>query len=138
MTGNQPLTFIIEAGALSCSPPGLTVLVDAATGGFQTDIDISNCPTSLFDGTDATVDVSVNGKVVVTAKPVSPVPHAKYADKVGSADCPVGYDKDPKPASPFSAASIADGPLAGVFSLELEYAPSGLAISLGLRCVLPR
>jgi formylglycine-generating enzyme required for sulfatase activity len=93
-TGKQTLTFTFKKGSATvCSPAGLDVAVtpDPATGSFLAAIPLGGCPSTLFDGSDVTMDVSIGGMTVATGQPVNPVPYAKYADQVGSADCPVGY-----------------------------------------------
>ncbi len=96
VSGPQKLTFAFKKnGAATCSPTGIDVMVtpDPATGNFQAAIPLATCASSLFDGSDVALDVSVGGTMVVTGQPVGPVPYARYADKVGSPDCPVGYDR---------------------------------------------
>ena len=93
-SGMQMLIFTFKkAGATICAPQ-VGVTPSGATGAFNVDIPLTGCPTSLFDGADVTYDVTVGTTVVVTAQPVNPVPYARYADKVGTPDCPVGYDRD--------------------------------------------
>lgn len=90
----QALTFAFKHGALVCTAPADSGPIDAQTGAFHAEIDLAGCPANLFDGSDVTVDVSVGGKLVAADQPVNPVPYAKYADRVGSPDCPLGYARD--------------------------------------------
>ncbi|MEO7328528.1 MAG: SUMF1/EgtB/PvdO family nonheme iron enzyme [Minicystis sp.] len=93
----QTLTFDFKkAGASACAvPPKVAgVMVDLVTHGFRAEIPLDGCPATLFDGGDVTLEISVDGVAGVLATgPVNPVPYAKYADQVGSPDCPVGYGR---------------------------------------------
>ncbi|MFO0761079.1 MAG: SUMF1/EgtB/PvdO family nonheme iron enzyme [Byssovorax sp.] len=106
LPGQHMLSFVLKGpgGAEVCSPPASSVDVDK-NGSFTAEIDASGCKGDPFNGQDLTVEVREGG-VLAGAGPVNPVPYAKYADKVGSADCPVGYEKDPSPPNPFVAGSI--------------------------------
>jgi formylglycine-generating enzyme required for sulfatase activity len=94
----QDVTFDFKdaSSTIKCSKTVTVQAIDAQTGRFAADIDVGACAGSdgLFDGADLTLDVTVNGTLAGSG-PVSPVPYAKYADKVGSPDCPAGYARDP-------------------------------------------
>lgn len=94
-TGPQTLTFTFRKGmAMVCT--ATTMPVTPGTGGqFSVEVPIDRCPATLFDGADVTVEVSVGGMVVAPARPINPVPYARYADRVGTPDCPTGYERDP-------------------------------------------
>jgi formylglycine-generating enzyme required for sulfatase activity len=93
VTTTQELTFKFKkAGIVQCSSPPLNATPDAS-GNFQVQIPIDTCP-NLFDGSDIALDVLVGSTVVAPDQPVGPVPYAKYADRVGLADCPIGYGRD--------------------------------------------
>ncbi|APR84584.1 Hypothetical protein A7982_09933 [Minicystis rosea] len=87
--------FKDAANAVKCSRTVTVTKIDPQTGSFAADIDLAACAGSdgLFDGSDLTLEVSVGG-VVAGSGPVNPVPYAKYADKIGSPDCPAGYSRD--------------------------------------------
>lgn len=59
LTGRQELVFSFKkAGQATCTSPRLEITADSA-GRFQVLIPMSNCPSSLFDGSSITVDISV-------------------------------------------------------------------------------
>lgn len=93
----QDVTFDFKdaMGNVRCSRTITVPTIDPQTGSFAADIDVGSCAgaDSLFDGADLTLDVSVGGTVAGSG-PVNPVPYAKYADKVGSPDCPAEYARD--------------------------------------------
>ncbi|MFT3774526.1 MAG: SUMF1/EgtB/PvdO family nonheme iron enzyme [Minicystis sp.] len=93
----QDVTFDFKdaANTVKCSRTITVTTIDGVTGSFSADIDVGSCAGSdgLFDGSDLTLDVRVNG-IVAGSGPVNPVPYAKYADKAGSPDCPAGYARD--------------------------------------------
>lgn len=92
-SGAQMLTFTFKKGATTVCAPRVTVT--PATGGqFTTEIPLAGCPSTLFDGSDVTFDVTVGSTVVVRDQAVNSVPYARYADRVGAADCPTGYERD--------------------------------------------
>lgn len=71
----------------------------AENGGFRALVPLDKCPADLFDGNDLTYDIDVGGTAgLVKDSQVGAVPYAKYADQVGYADCPVGYQKAPSSA----------------------------------------
>ncbi|XYH99746.1 hypothetical protein ACMHYB_08275 [Sorangium sp. So ce1128] len=81
-TGPQKLAFVFKKeGEEACSPAALSVTPDDE-GAFSVEIPLASCPKTLFDGGDVTYDVLVGGQAVVTGAAVSPVPYAKYADRV--------------------------------------------------------
>lgn len=82
-TGLFDVTFTFKkGGADACAP---TVKVNAlSTGTFLANIPLGQCPDDLFNGGGVLVDLSVGNKLVATDQPVSPVPHAKFADVAGS------------------------------------------------------
>lgn len=71
---------------------------DAATGAFSVEVPLDQsgtgrtCPDTLFHDPSAYVEVAVGTTVVVTRRPVNPVPYAVYAQQYGTPDCPVGYE----------------------------------------------
>lgn len=85
------------AGAVLCAPAVPTMV--GSGGAVQVAIPLDGCPGTLFDGSDVVFRVRVNGSVVGDWRPVSPVPYARYADSVGTPDCPVGYERDGREAS---------------------------------------
>ena len=74
---------------------------DAATGAFSVEVPLDQsgtgrtCPDTLFHDPSAYVEVAVGTTVVVTRRPVNPVPYAVYAQQYGTPDCPVGYSLEP-------------------------------------------
>lgn len=54
----------------------------------------ARCPTGMFDGSDVQFDVLVGATEVAMNQAINPVPYARYADRVGTPDCPTGYEKD--------------------------------------------
>lgn len=94
LTGQQELLFSFKkAGHSICSSPSLEVTADSA-GRFQVLIPMSNCPSSLFDGSAVTVDISVGSDLAAQDVAVTSVPYALHAEQLGTADCPTGYDRD--------------------------------------------
>ena len=94
LTGAQTLIFAFKkAGSEVCRSPDLHVFADAV-GRFQTQIPLTDCPQSLFDGSTVNVDISVGGSVAAADVTVTSVPYALHADQLGTADCPSGYDRD--------------------------------------------
>jgi formylglycine-generating enzyme required for sulfatase activity len=69
------------------------VPIDADTDGGP------RCPAGMFDGSDVQFDVLVTpsggtATEVATYQSINPVPYARYADRVGTPDCPNGYERD--------------------------------------------
>ena len=92
--GAQLLTFAFKkGGATVCSPTAMAT-PDAQSGAFSVEIQLAGCPATLLDGGDVTFDVSVGNTLVAASQSVNAVPYAKYADRVGSPDCPVGWARD--------------------------------------------
>lgn len=95
--GAPMATFHFRHGATEvCSPPPSVTIsnLDPVTHSFSVEVPIDNCP-ALFDGSDVSVTVDVNGVAgVVSAQTVNPVPYAHYASQYGTPDCPVGYERD--------------------------------------------
>ncbi len=91
-TGAQTLTFTFRKGAATVCAPSATATPDAATGVLSVEIPLDDCPASLFDGADVTYEVGVGGTMLSPAQPISPVPYAFYADRVGTPACPLGYE----------------------------------------------
>ena len=75
-----------------CKPPTAMVSLDAA-GAFSAKLDISGC-LGFFDGGDVDYSVTVDNVSLAGANPVTAVPYAKYADRVGTPECPPGYHRD--------------------------------------------
>ncbi len=92
VTGAQTLTFTFRKGSATVCAPTATVTPDAE-GRFTAEIPIDGCPATLFDGADVTFDVRVGTTTVASGQRVNPVPYARYADQVGTPDCPVGYTR---------------------------------------------
>ncbi|MEZ4406352.1 MAG: SUMF1/EgtB/PvdO family nonheme iron enzyme [Polyangiales bacterium] len=82
----------LKGGSTVCTVP-TTLARDTSTGSFTGEVDTAACPSNLFDGSDVTVRVDVGDAGVATGA-VNPVPYARYAEQVGTADCPVGYERD--------------------------------------------
>ncbi|WP_437678170.1 hypothetical protein [Sorangium sp. So ce131] len=84
-TGPQGIGFVFRKdGDEACAPEPIPATPDAE-GAFSVEIPLGACPKSLFDGGDVTYDVLVGGQRVVKDAAVSPVPYAKYADRVAPA-----------------------------------------------------
>jgi formylglycine-generating enzyme required for sulfatase activity len=93
--GPQTLTFTFKkAGTTVCAPT--TMATPGTNGQFTAEVPIgAPCPAGLFDGGDVSFDISVGSTVVVSNRPVTPVPYARYADQSGVGnDCPAGYTRD--------------------------------------------
>ncbi len=102
-TGPQTLTFTFRKGAATVCAPSATATPDATTGALSVEVPLTDCPTSLFDGSDVTYEVTVGGTALSPSQPISPVPYAFYADRVGTPDCPVGYDRFSEASAPAGA-----------------------------------
>lgn len=121
--GGHTRTFLTVAGTLSGLRPGVTTahmtftfantrttsarcevpvagVAIGSNGGFSAEVDIERCPATLFDGATTNVAVIVRetaaGLPVVTvdARPINPVPYARYSDHYGTPDCPVGFERE--------------------------------------------
>lgn len=92
-TGAQVLTFAFKRGTTTVCSPRVNV-TPGPTGAFNVEVPLMGCPGSLFDGSDVTFDVTVGSTVVARDQAVNPVPYARYADRVGTPDCPTGYERD--------------------------------------------
>ncbi len=99
VTGAQTLTFTFRKGSAEVCAPTAMVTPDAE-GRFTAEIPIDGCPSTLFDGSDVTFDVRVGTTAVASGQRVNPVPYARYADQVGTPDCPVGYERRTDAATP--------------------------------------
>ncbi|MEZ4406344.1 MAG: SUMF1/EgtB/PvdO family nonheme iron enzyme [Polyangiales bacterium] len=88
----------LKGGSAVCTVP-TTLARDTATGRFTGEVDTAMCPSNLFDGSDVTVRVDVGDAGVATGA-VNPVPYARYAEQVGTPDCPVGYEREVDGATP--------------------------------------
>lgn len=102
-TGPQSLVFTFRKGTAAVCAPTVTATPDATTGAIAVEIPLGSCPTTLFDGADVTFDVSVGGTVLSPAQPINPVPYAAYADRVGTPDCPNGYERFSETGMPTGA-----------------------------------
>lgn len=94
MSGRQSLTFTLRKGEVACSAGPVEVEVDGE-GHFTAPIPLGapgGCPAGFFDGSDVVLEVGVAGETFTG--PVNPVPYAKYAEQVGTPDCPAGYERD--------------------------------------------
>ena len=91
-TGAQTLTFKFRRGALMCDVMVPGVMPEPGTGAFSVAVPIGTCPAALLDDPETTVAVAVGAVDVVLASPIQPVPFARYAEHLGTALCPVGYD----------------------------------------------
>jgi Sulfatase-modifying factor enzyme 1 len=81
-----------------CAPSVPITDRDIATGAFSVEVPLDQagreCPSSLFDGSDAFVEVAIGSTVVVPRRPINPVPYARFADQAGvNNDCPAGYSR---------------------------------------------
>ena len=101
VTAATTLTFTFRKGATTVCSPAATVTPDSA-GAFVAQIPIDACPRSLFDGSDVVFDVASGSNVIARDQAVNPVPYARYADRVGTPDCPNGYERD-------AATGVGDG-----------------------------
>lgn len=82
---------------------GVTELVtpNAGTCGFTARIPTADCADSIFDGSNTVFDVLADGGAVIASdQRVTPVPYARYAEQLGTSDCPVGYDRASDAAMP--------------------------------------
>src|SRR5690242_15157720 len=80
VSGRQPMTFTFKKKGQpvpGCAPQ-IGVEPDES-GAFAVEIPLDACPSTLFDGADVTVDVTVAGRPVAMDQAISPVPYAKYA-----------------------------------------------------------
>lgn len=72
---------------------------DLATGAFSVEVPLDQtghaCPDALFHDPSAYVEVAIGATVVVTRRPINPVPYAVFAQQYGTPDCPVGYQLQP-------------------------------------------
>ncbi len=93
-TGTQRLQFTFFSGGASRCSATVDVAV-AADGDFEADLPTSECPASLFDGSDVTYDVSLGTTMLITGAAVNPVAYAHYAERAGVPECPLGYARDP-------------------------------------------
>src|SRR5260221_13949200 len=83
LSGSQTLKFVFKKnGTATCSSPDLMVIPDSS-GQFTVAIPLAGCPTSLFDGSEVKLDVSVGGNLAISDQPITSVPSAKYAENVG-------------------------------------------------------
>lgn len=92
-TGGQMLTFAFKRGGMTVCSPRVSV-TPGPTGAFNVEVPLTGCPANLFDGSDVVFDVTVGATTVARDQAVNPVPYARYADRVGTPDCPTGYDRD--------------------------------------------
>lgn len=92
-TGGQMLTFAFKRGGMTVCSPRVSV-TPGPTGAFNVEVPLTGCPASLFDGSDVVFDVTVGSTIVARDQAVNPVPYARYADRVGTPDCPTGYERD--------------------------------------------
>ena len=98
LVGAHTLTFRFHKGAEQCDVQAAPVVVDGGgRGAFRVRVNMNECGGGFFDGNAVTFDVAVDGNTIVTGQPVGAVPYAKYADHVGSPDCPVGYSRVEEP-----------------------------------------
>lgn len=92
-TGVQVLTFRFRKGSAVVCAPNVSTTPEGTTGAFSVEIPLDTCPASLFDGSDVTVEVALGGNTVSPPQPINPVPYAVYAERVGTSECPNGYDR---------------------------------------------
>lgn len=93
VTAATTLTFTFRKGSTTVCAPMTTATPDSA-GAFVAQIPIDACPRSLFDGSDVVFDVASGSNVIARDQAVNPVPYARYADTVGTPDCPATYARD--------------------------------------------
>jgi formylglycine-generating enzyme required for sulfatase activity len=92
VTGNTALGFTFKGTGTSCSAQLSSVAADPTTGAFHAAIPLGkSCAEQLFQGEEVTLDITVDGTVAAENAPVTSVPFAKFADRTGVPDCPVGY-----------------------------------------------
>jgi formylglycine-generating enzyme required for sulfatase activity len=94
-TGAAPLRFEFRRAGISPCVVDVSATPDTA-GHLEVEVPLDGCR-GLFDGSDVRYDVSVDGAVLVRDQAVDPVPHARYADRVGVPECPIGYDRATAP-----------------------------------------
>lgn len=82
----------LKGSTVVCRVPTL-LNRDVSNGHFTGEVDTERCPADLFDGSDVTTRVELGGSAVATG-PVNSVPYARYAERVGTPDCPNGYERD--------------------------------------------
>lgn len=94
LTGRAgPATLRFEFRRAGSEPCAVTVpATPDAAGHLEVEVPLDACR-GYFDGSDVRYDVSVDGAALVRDQPVDPVPHARYADRVGVPECPVGYER---------------------------------------------
>ncbi len=98
------LQFVFKKAGTAVCTVDAAVDPDDQTGWFVAQLHVDQgtgiaCGPTLFDGAPVTIDVLVDEHEVVTGQPVGAVPYAKYADQVGTPDCPVGYQLDAQVAA---------------------------------------
>ena len=91
-SGPAQLRFEFRRDGSAACAVDVTATPDAA-GHLDVEVPLDGCR-GYFDGSEVRYDVSVGGTVLARDQSVDPVPHARYADRVGVPDCPVGYDRD--------------------------------------------
>lgn len=84
-SSSQRLTFRFKHGAKEVCAPEVVTTPDA-DGRFRAEVPLDDCPASLFDGSDVVLDVDVGSTVVARDQAVTPVPYAKYADRIGKVE----------------------------------------------------
>ncbi len=89
------LTFNFKGSAgRSCRAADVQVSPAPSSGAFRAQLDLGNCSEVLEFG-DLSVDVDVEGINVIQNQALAPAPTAVHAERVGSAECPVGYARRP-------------------------------------------
>lgn len=94
VTSATMLTFTFRKGTTAVCAPSALVTPDSG-GAFVAQIPMGACPRSLFDGSDVVFDVANGSAVIARDQVINPVPYARYADTVGTPDCPATYARDP-------------------------------------------
>ena len=79
-TGPQTLTFVFKKAGAACAAPDVVVTPDSTTGAFNAGVNAGACPSTFFDGSDATYDIMLGASALVSNQPIGSVPYAKYAD----------------------------------------------------------
>ncbi len=94
LTGRTgPASLRFEFRRAGSDPCVVTVAATPdAAGHLDVEVPLGACR-GYFDGSDVRYDVSADGVVLVRDQAIDAVPHARYADRAGVPECPVGYER---------------------------------------------
>lgn len=102
VTGAHALSFRFRHGTtvLCTAPTSGMITPDPTTGAFEARVELDMatpepCPPRLFDGSEVTFDVLVDGVALTPGQRVNAVPYAHFAERVGvHNDCPASFSRD--------------------------------------------